>query len=91
VIEENGLEIGNNGQSTHHWEREGLEGKLVIDKTLANRPITKWSIRANDHATESNHEVITWVVEVARQEEVDHERVVGWNLVAMTEKHVEGA
>jgi len=36
VIDENVLEIGNDGQSTHHWTREGHEGKSVIDLTLAN-------------------------------------------------------
>jgi len=30
-------------------------------------------------------------VEVDRQEEADHERVVGWNLAAMTEKDAEAA
>ena len=36
VVDENGLEIGNDGQSTHHWTREGHEGELVLDLTLAN-------------------------------------------------------
>jgi hypothetical protein len=60
VIDENGLEIGNDGEATHHWTREGHEGESVIDLTLANRPITKWSILADDHATGSDHEVIEW-------------------------------
>jgi hypothetical protein len=30
-------------------------------------------------------------VEVARQEEVGHERVVGWNLAAMTEEDAKAA
>jgi endonuclease/exonuclease/phosphatase family metal-dependent hydrolase len=38
VIDENGLEIGNDGRATHHWTREGHEGESVIDLTLANRP-----------------------------------------------------
>jgi hypothetical protein len=35
VTDENGLEIGNHGRATHHWTREGQEGKSVIDLTLA--------------------------------------------------------
>jgi len=59
VIEENGLEIGNDGEATHHWTREGHEAESVIDLTLVNRPITKWSILADDdHATGSDHKVI---------------------------------
>jgi len=62
VIDENRLEIGNDGEATHHWTREGHEGESVIDLMLANRPITKWSILADDHATGSDHEVIEWEV-----------------------------
>jgi len=91
VIDENGLEIGNDGEATHHWTREGHEGELVIDLTLANRLITKWSILADDNATGSDHEVIEWEVEVDRQEEAGHERVVGWNIAAMTEKDAKAA
>jgi len=89
VIDENGLEIGNDGRPTHHWTREGHEGESVIDLTLANRPITRCAILADDHATASNHEVIEWEVEADRQEEADHEREVWWNLAAMTEEDVE--
>jgi len=67
------------------------EGKSVIDLTLANRVIMKWTILADDHPTGSHHEVIEWEVEADWQEEADHERVVGWNLAAMTEKDVEAA
>ena len=77
VIGENGLEIGNDGRATHHWTRESHEGESVIDVMLANRPITKWSILADDHATGSDHEVIEWEVDADRQEEADHARVVG--------------
>ena len=91
VIDKNGLEIGNDGRPTHHWTREEQEDKSVINLTLANRTIVKWTILADDHATSSDHEVIEWEVGVDRQEEADHERVVGWNLVAMTEKDMEAA
>jgi len=91
VIDENGLEIGNDGEAAHHWTREGHEGESVIDLTLANRPITKWSILADDHATGSDHEVIEWEVEVDRQEEAGHEQVVGWNIAAMTEEDAKAA
>jgi len=40
VIEENGLEIGNDGEASHHWTREGHEGESVTDLTLVNRSIT---------------------------------------------------
>jgi hypothetical protein len=63
----------------------------VIDLTLANRPIMKWTILADDHATGSDREVIEWEVEADRQEEADHKRVVGWNLAAMTEEELEAA
>jgi len=91
VIDKKGLEIGNDGESTHHWTREGLQGESVIDLMLANQPIIKLSILADDHATGSDHEVIEWEVEVDRQEEAGHERVVGWNLAAMTEEDAKAA
>jgi len=91
VIDENGLEIGNDGRPTHHWTREDQEGKSVIDLTLANQLIVKSTILADDHATGSDHEVIEWEVGVDRQEEAHHERVVGWNLAALTEKDAEAA
>jgi len=91
VIDENGLEIGNDGSLTHHWTREDQEGESVIDLALAYRPIVRWTILADDHATGSDHEVIEWQVGVDRQEEADHERVVGWNLAAMTEEDAEAA
>ena len=86
VIDDNGLQTGNDGRPTHHWTSEDQEGKLVIDLTLANRPIVKWTILADNHATGSDHEVIECVVGVDRQEEAVHERVVGRNLAAMLEK-----
>jgi len=91
VIDENGLKIGNDGRSTHYWTREDHEGELVIDLTLANRPIMRWTILADDHATGSDHEVVEWEVEADGQEEADHERVVGWNLAGMTEEDLEAA
>jgi hypothetical protein len=63
VIDENGLDIGNDSRPTHHWTREDQQDESVIDLTVG----------------------------VDRQEEADHERVVGWNLAAMTEKDVEAA
>jgi len=91
VIDKNRLEIGNDGDATHHWPREGHGGESVIDLTLANRPITKCSILADDHTTGSNQQIIKWEVEVDRQEEAGHERVVGWNLAAMTEEDAKAA
>jgi hypothetical protein len=67
VIDENGLEIGNDGRPTHHWSREDQEGESVIDLMLANHPIVKWTILADDHATGSDHEIIEWEVGVVMQ------------------------
>ena len=36
VIDDNGLEIGNDGEATHHWTREGHEGESVINLTLVD-------------------------------------------------------
>ena len=91
VIDENGLEIGNDCEPTHHWTREGHERESVIDLTRANRPITKWSILADDHATGSDHKVIRWEVQVDRQGEAGQERVAGWNSAAMTEEDAKAA
>jgi len=41
IIDEHGLEIGNDGRLTHHWTRNGAEGESTIDLTLANRLITR--------------------------------------------------
>jgi len=84
VIDENGLEVGNDGQPTHYWTREDHERESVIDLTLANPAITKRFILADDHTAGSDHKVIEWEVEADRHEVADHERVVGWNLAAMT-------
>jgi hypothetical protein len=92
MIDKNGLEIGNDGEATHQWTREGHEGEPVIDLTLANHPITKLSILADDdHATGSDHEGIEWEVEVDRQEQAGHQRVVGCNLATMTEEDAKAA
>ena len=89
VTDENGLEIGHDRRSTNYWTREDNEGEPVICLTLANRPIMRKSRLTADHATGSDHKDIEWEVEVVRQEEVDHARVVRWNLTAMLEKDVE--
>jgi hypothetical protein len=52
---------------------------LVIDVTLANPPIMRWTILADGHATGSNNKVVELEVEMDRQEHADHQRVVGWN------------
>lgn len=91
VIDGNGLEIENDGRATHHWTRDGHEGESVIDLMVANRPITGWSILADDRANGSDHEVIEWELEADRQEDADDERVVVWHLAALTEEDVEAA
>ena len=79
AIDENGMEVGNDGQPTHYWTREDHQGKWVVDLMLVNRPISRWLILPDDHAARSDNDVIEWEVEAERQEEADHERVVGWN------------
>jgi hypothetical protein len=64
---------------------------LVIYRTLANRPIVRCTILATDQVTGSNHEVIEWELGVDRQREAYHGRVLGWNVVAMTEEDREAA
>jgi len=91
VIDENGREIGNDGRPTLHWTREDQDGESVIDLTLANRPIVRWTIVADDHSTGFDHEVLEWEVGVDRKEEADHERVVGLNVAAMPEEDAEAA
>ena len=91
MIDENALEIRNDGWSTHHLKRDGRKGDSVIDPTLPIRPITNSHRLAGDHATGSDHKVIEWEVEVDRQMEADHERVIGWNLLVMMEKDAEAA
>jgi len=46
---------------------------------------------ANDHTTGSNYEVLKWQVDVGRQEQVGHERIVGWGLYSMTEEDTKPA
>jgi len=41
VIDDNGLEIGNDGKPTHRWTRDDQEGESVTDPTFANRPKVK--------------------------------------------------
>jgi len=53
--------------------------------------MVKWTILADDHTTGSDHEVIEWEVGVDRQEEADHEIVVGWNIATITQKNAEAA
>ena len=85
------MEIGIDGRPSHHWTRENSKGESGIDRTLADLPIIMWTILADDHATGSKHEVIEREVRVDRQEEVDHERIVGWHLASMTEKEAKVA
>ena len=58
MIDENGLEIGNDGRSTHYWTREDHKGESVIDLTLANRLIRRWTIMADDQSTGSDYDDI---------------------------------
>jgi len=92
VTDENGLDMGIHGETTHQRRRHGHEHESVIDLTLANWPIITWCIEAaDDHATGSDHDVMEREVWVDRQEEAGHGKVVGWILAAMTEEDVKAA
>jgi len=91
VIDKHGMQVLNDGQPAHYWTREHHKGESDIDLTLVNqmyKPRMKWFMLADDHTTRSDHKVIQWVVEADRAKEADHERVVGWQLAAMTQSSV---
>jgi hypothetical protein len=46
----------------------------------------KWSIMVDNQTTGSDNMLLGGEVDADRQEEADHERVVWWNLEAMTKK-----
>ena len=79
IIDEYGLEIGNDDQPTHHRARNGEKSESTIDLTLASRPITRRTILGGRHAKASHRKVIEWESSVNRQEEADHAQVIGWN------------
>jgi macrodomain Ter protein organizer (MatP/YcbG family) len=91
ILDEYGLEIGNDDRPTHHWARNGEEGESTIDLTLATRLITRWTTLDRSHATGSDHEVIEWEFNVDEQEEADHMQVIGWNLAAVSKEDEEAA
>ena len=77
IIDEHGLEIGNDdNQPTHHWARNGEEGESTIDLTLATQPITQLTTLDGSHATGSDHEVIERELDIDKQEEADHLQVI---------------
>jgi hypothetical protein len=51
IIDEYGLQIGNDDCPTHHWVRNGDQGESTIDLTLATQLITRWSMLDGSHAT----------------------------------------
>jgi hypothetical protein len=92
IIDEHGLEIGNDDdRHTHHWARNGEDGESTIDLTLATRPMSRWTTVGGSHTTGSDHEVIKWEFNVDKQEEADHVQVIGWNLAAMAQEDKEAA
>jgi len=91
IIDQYGLEIGNDDWPTHHWARNGKEGEWTIELTLATRPITRWTTMDGSHATGSDHEVIEWEFNVDKQEAADHVQVIGWNFAAMSKEDKEAA
>jgi len=91
IIDEYGVEIGNDDWLTPHWAGTGEEGKSTIVLTLPTRPITQWTILDVSHAAGSDHDVIIWKLHVNKQEEADHVQVIGWNLAAMCKEDKEAA
>jgi hypothetical protein len=91
IIDEYGLEIGNDDQPTHHWAGNGEEGESTIDLTLASRPITRWTILAGRHATGPDHYVMKWEFSIDKQEEAETMQVIGWNLAAMSKEDEKAA
>jgi len=41
IIDEFGLDIGNDDQPTLHWMRDGEEGESILNLTLATPPIKR--------------------------------------------------
>jgi len=91
ILDEHGLEIGNDDQAAHHWARNGDEGELTIDLTSTSRPITRWTILDGRHTSGSDHDVIEWEFSVDKQEEADHVQVIGCNLAAMSKEDEKAA
>lgn len=58
---------------------------------LVNQFLIQRSILGDDHTTGSNHEAIESKVNVDRQEEVDHARILQWNLAAISMEDMEAA
>jgi hypothetical protein len=77
ILDEYGLEIGNDDRPTSHWARSGEEGELTIELTLAARLITRLTILEGSHTAGSDHKVIKWEFIVYMQEEGDHPQVIG--------------
>jgi len=91
IIDEYGVENGNDGWPTHHWTRKGAEAESTIDLTLANRTITRWNTLDGRPATCSDHELIELEFSIEKQEEADNVQVIGWNLAAMAKEDEEAA
>ena len=91
IIDEHGLLIENDDRPTHHWTKNESEGESIIDLTLANRPLGKWSILDWSHVTGSDHEIIEGEVDMEKQEEAEGTQIVGWNLAAMSQEDEEQA
>jgi len=73
IIDGNELDIGNDDdRPTHHWARNGQEGKSTIDVTLATRPSMRWTILDKIHSTASDYQVIDCKFKVNTQKEADH-------------------
>jgi hypothetical protein len=92
IIDEHRLEIGNDDdRPTQHWARNGEKGESTIDQTLPTQPIMRWTTLGGSQDTGSDHEVIEWVYNVAKQEAADHLQVIGWNLAAMSTEDEDAA
>jgi len=43
ILDEYGLQIGNDGRPTHHPRRNGAQGESTVDLTMATQLITRWT------------------------------------------------
>jgi len=91
IVNQHRLGIGNDDWPTHYWTRNESKGVSIIDLTLPNQPLRKWTIWDGNHPTGSDHENIECEVDMARQEKAGGPQVVGWNLAAILQEDQEQA
>jgi endonuclease/exonuclease/phosphatase family metal-dependent hydrolase len=91
ITDEHRMVIGNDDRPTQYWKTNESKGGSIIDLTLANRSLRKCKILDGNDATQSDHEIIKWEVQMYMQEEGGGTQVIGWNLAAMSQDDKEHA